>query len=185
MNPHLCPLTFTQDFMQFLITKKVNPASSIWVCEEVVPVWGWTQLWHQNSHFQFLIISFKQWFRELAPSNGRLFLFILPRCSSSGLWCPSKLHLRTPSYFLSQEWVGNGAGDGCSISLDARFASACRGQKEAKQKAKGDLTPTCGHLLLGVAQQTRSIRFRGWEAWSWRRESVWSSCSPVRFFRHV
>lgn len=100
MNPHLCPLTFIQDFMQFLI-KNVNPGSSIWVFEEVVPVWGWTLLRHQNCHFQFLIISLKQWFRELAPSNGRSFLFILHRCSSSGLWCPSKLHLRTPSYFLS------------------------------------------------------------------------------------
>lgn len=145
MNPHLCPLTFIQDFMQFLI-KNVNPGSSIWVFEEVVPVWGWTLLRHQNCHFQFLIISLKQWFRELAPSNGRSFLFILHRCSSSGLWCPSKLHLRTPSYFLSAPLFllscsrvgggGNAAGNGCSISLDAGFASACRGQEEAKWKGK-------------------------------------------------
>lgn len=71
---------------------------------------------------------------------------------------------------------GNGAGDGCSISLDA-------GGVENKV-----LTPTFGRLLWGGAQQTRSIRFlhrmlRGWEAWSWRRESMPSSCSPGEGFQ--
>lgn len=143
-------------------------------CGSWQPVWGWTLLRHQNCHLPFLKISHKQWFGELAPSNGRF-------SSSYTDAAPLACHVPQSStlgprliFFLHLHLCFRGVAMTESRALDLYTIWV--------------LTPTFGHLLGG--QQTRSIRFphrmlRGWEAWSWRRESVQSSGPPVRLFRPV